>query len=490
MGKVSMPQGKGSQLHNRREYEKVGRAIPDNIDVSKSPDNITLVDRDIRQAYEEIFGESLRQYNSKQKRADRKIASYYDHIQKSKNGEKLFYEDVVQWGQKEDFQDLQTREKAKEALVRYAESFEKRNPNLKLVGAYIHMDEASPHLHLDYVPVAHGYSRGLPARNSLDRAMKEMGFVPHNESRKNNATKIWKENERAYFGGICRSLGLEVESERKSTRKNLSVEEYKDARDEMLGALVQERNFIFDEIKSLRELKVGIDEISDIGMKLPFKLPFGIVAVKAKELETVMEQAKAYAANRDEIKTLRGRSAVISQREQRAEQKEQQLDRRADELARQQEQIQQMYQRQLNLNQLLERTERDKGCQKASIALLEDDIAFLTDKLAKTRETLGEQLEALKSTARGAYESLAAVVQAVGMLKYDENSGYRVEELTPQQSKLIDSIAEYGAKWAKKDGFPEIAEDMEKYIGISNGIKKLIEPKQNYRSYDYGGPEL
>lgn len=486
MGKVSMPQGKGSQLHNRREYERVGRAIPDNIDVSKSPDNITLVDRDIRQAYEEIFGESLRQYNSKQKRADRKIASYYDHIQKSKNGEKLFYEDVVQWGQKEDFQDLQTREKVKEALVRYAESFEKRNPNLKLVGAYIHMDEASPHLHLDYVPVAHGYSRGLPARNSLDRAMKEMGFVPHNESRKNNATKIWKENERAYFGGICRSLGLEVESERKSTRKNLSVEEYKDARDEMLGDVAQERDAIAAEVKSLRELKVGIDEISDMGMKLPF----GIVAVKAKELEIVMEQAKAYAANRDEIKTLRGRSAVISQREQRAEQKEQQLDRRADELARQQEQIQQMYQRQLNLNQLLERTERDKGCQKASIALLEDDIAFLTDKLAKTRETLGEQLEALKSTARGAYESLAAVVQAVGMLKYDENSGYRVEELTPQQSKLIDSIAEYGAKWAKKDGFPEIAEDMEKYIGISNGIKKLIEPKQNYRSYDYGGPEL
>ena len=106
MGRVSMPQGKGSQLHNRREYEKIGKPIPDNIDVSKSSENITLVDKDIKQAYQEIFGEALEKYNAKQKRADRKIEDYCDHIKKSKNGEKLFYEDVVQWGSKEDFQKL------------------------------------------------------------------------------------------------------------------------------------------------------------------------------------------------------------------------------------------------------------------------------------------------------------------------------------------------------------------------------------------------
>ena len=172
MGRVSMPQGKGSQLHNRREYEKIGKPIPDNIDVSKSSENIILVDKDIKQAYREIFGEALEQYNAKQKRADRKIEDYCDHIKKSKNGEKLFYEDVVQWGSKEDFQKPETRERAKEALVKYVEGFEERNPNLKLIGAYIHMDEASPHLHLDYVPVATGYSRGLETRNSLDKAMR------------------------------------------------------------------------------------------------------------------------------------------------------------------------------------------------------------------------------------------------------------------------------------------------------------------------------
>ena len=158
-----------------------------------------------------------------------------------KNGEKLFYEDVVQWGKKEDFQKPETRERAKEALVKYVEGFEERNPNLKLIGAYIHMDEASPTCIWTMFPWLMDIVEGFRQEISLDRAMKEMGFAPENESRKNNATKLWKESERSYFGEICRSMGLEVEMERQSTRKILSVEEYKDARDTMLGSIEQEK---------------------------------------------------------------------------------------------------------------------------------------------------------------------------------------------------------------------------------------------------------
>ena len=248
MGRVSMPQGKGSQMHNRREYEKYGKPIPDNIDLSRKSENVVLIDKDIKEAYREIFGAALKSYNSKQKRSDRKIEDYCEHIKKSKNGEKLFYEDVVQWGSKDDFKNPETRERAKEALVKYVEGFEERNPNLKLIGAYIHMDEASPHLHLDYVPVAHGYSRGLETRNSLDKAMKEMGFKPKNESRRNNATKLWKENERAVFGQICRDFGLEVEAERQA-RGSMSVAEYKDARDKMIGKIENEADEIISEAR-------------------------------------------------------------------------------------------------------------------------------------------------------------------------------------------------------------------------------------------------
>lgn len=502
MGKVSMPQGKGSQLHNRREYEKIGKPIPDNIDSSKTAENITLVDRDIKEAYREIFGEALDKYNAKQKRADRKIEDYCDHIKKSKNGEKLFYEDVVQWGSKDDFQNPQTRERAKEALVKYVEGFEERNPNLKLIGAYIHMDEASPHLHLDYVPVAHGYSRGLSTRNSLDRAMKEMGFAPENESRKNNATKLWKESERSYFGEICRSMGLEVEMERQSTRKNLSVEEYKDARDEMLGNIEQEKEAIIAEVEPLRELKTGIDEIAGTGKTV---LP-GVVAIKKKNLEAVKEQAKAYTANRDEIETLRERSAAVSQREQRADQREQQLNKREAGLEDMQNQIIERYNRQLRLNRLLEKSERDGRAKDKKIADLQTEntslrgqIRSLTAQIDQIKAELWEKINNLTDKLRGAYESLTNVVKAVGMLKYDREKDqngnytygkYGISNLSKAQDKLIDGLAEYGAKWAKEDGFPEMAEEMEKRVGISKGIEKIIEPQAPKCSHYHDGPSL
>lgn len=488
MGRVSMPQGKGSQLHNRREYEKIGRELPDNIDVSKSHENIILVDRDIREAYQEIFGEALEQYNAKQKRADRKIEDYCDHIKKSKNGEKLFYEDVVQWGSKEDFQKPETRERAKEALVQYVKGFEERNPNLKLVGAYIHMDEASPHLHLDYIPVAQGYTRGLETRNSLDKAMKQMGYQPEKESRKNNATKLWKENERSVFGEICRNMGLEVEAERKA-RGSLSVDEYKKARDQMIGEIEQEKEAIVAEVEPLRELKTGIDEIDTAGKELPF----GVVAIKKKDLEAVKEQAKAYTANRDEIGELRERSAAVSRREQQADQREQQLDQRELGLQNMEQQIIERYNRQLRLNQLLEKSERDGKAKDKQIADLQSEnislrgqIRSLTAQVDEIKAELWERINNLTDKLRGAYTSLTNIVKAVGMLKYDKEDGYKVPDLTKKQEKLIDGIAEYGAKWAKEDGFPDMAEDMEKHIGISKGIADTIEPprRQISRGWD------
>lgn len=484
-------------MHNRREYEKYGKPIPDNIDVSKSSENITLVDKDLKEAYHEIFGEALEKYNDKQKRADRKIEDYCDHIKKSKNGEKLFYEDVVQWGSKDDFKSPETRERAKEALEKYVEGFVPRNPNLKLIGAYIHMDEASPHLHLDYVPVATGYARGLEKRNSLDKAMKQMGFQPENENRKNNATKLWKENERAVFGQICRGLGLEVEQERKSERKSLTVDEYKEARDEMIGEIEQEKNAIVAEVEPLRELKTGIDEIENTGKTI---MP-GVVAVKKKDLEAVKEQAKAYTANRDEIGELRQRSAAVAQREQRAEQREQQLDNKAQELARQQQQLQQMYQRQFNLNQLLEKSERDGRAKDKKIADLQIEntslrgqIRSLTAQLDQVKAELWEKINDLRDKLKGAYESLTNVVKAVGMLKYDREKDqngnytygkYGISDLSKAQDKLIDGLAEYGAMWAREDGFPEMAEEMEKHVGISKGIEKIVEPQAPKRSRGY-----
>lgn len=240
MGSISMPQGRGNRQHNLRNYGE-GK-LPSNVDASRTEQNIVWKDETTAHAYHRIFDDAVSEYNAKQKRKDRQIKDYRTHILNSKNGEKEFYEDVLQWGKQEDFiEHPEWRDIAKECLLEYIEGFEDRNPGLELIGAYIHMDEASPHMHFDYIPVAEGYKNGVQKRNSLDRAMRNLIAVrtgseyssrPDEKDTSgkctDNATKQWKEMERAHFRKICVRRGLAVDGEIKTPeRDSLSVLEYK-----------------------------------------------------------------------------------------------------------------------------------------------------------------------------------------------------------------------------------------------------------------------
>lgn len=240
MGSISMPQGRGNRQHNLRNYGE-GK-MPSNIDVTRTDQNIVWKDETITHAYHRIFDDAVAEYNVKQKRKDRQIKDYRTHILNSKNGEKEFYEDVLQWGKQEDFiEHPEWREIAKQSLIEYIEGFEDRNPGLELIGAYIHMDEASPHMHFDYIPVAEGYKTGVQKRNSLDRAMRNLiavrtgsEYSPRPDEKDasgkctDNATKQWKEMERAHFKKICIRRGLTVDGEIKTPEHDsLSVLEYK-----------------------------------------------------------------------------------------------------------------------------------------------------------------------------------------------------------------------------------------------------------------------
>ncbi len=240
MGSISMTQGRGNRQHNLRNYGE-GK-LPSNIDLARTDQNIVWKDETTTHAYHRIFDESVSEYNARQKRKDRQIKDYRTHILNSKNGEKEFYEDVLQWGKQEDFiEHPELREIAKVCLLEYIERFEERNPGLELIGAYIHMDEASPHMHFDYIPVAEGYKTGVQKRNSLDRAMRNLILVrtgseysPRPDEKDasgkctDNATKQWKEMERAHFRKICIRRGLAVDGEIKTPeRDSLSVLEYK-----------------------------------------------------------------------------------------------------------------------------------------------------------------------------------------------------------------------------------------------------------------------
>ena len=82
-------------------------------------------------------------------------------------------------------------EKAAKVLEKYAQTFQERNPRLYLFNCVLHMDEATPHLHMDYIPVAHGYKSGMETRNSLTKALQQMGFDKA-KSRNENETVAWQ----------------------------------------------------------------------------------------------------------------------------------------------------------------------------------------------------------------------------------------------------------------------------------------------------------
>ncbi len=225
---ISFPKGKGHLTHNNRDF------ICNNVVPERTSWNRTYIQESLKDAYEKCFGQALRDYNAAQKRKDRQKDDYLKEIENSGNKEKTFYENIVQIGKKTDTpvvdENGMLTEDAKvaiEVLDQYAKTFQERNPNLYLFNCVMHLDEATPHLHIDYIPVAHGYKNGMKTRNSLTKAFQQMGFAKA-VSRKQNETVAWQEREREYLTELCREQGIEIEV-LGVQRDNLSLPEYKAA---------------------------------------------------------------------------------------------------------------------------------------------------------------------------------------------------------------------------------------------------------------------
>ena len=229
---ISFVLGDGSMSHNNREF------IANNVDPSRTHLNRTYARQDINEAYDVCFKQALDDYNAKQKRKDRIKDDYMSEIRHSRNGERIFYENVVQIGDMYDTGvvgpdgeitvDAQT---AAEILDKYARSFQERNPNLYVFNMVLHMDEATPHLHIDYIPVAHGYKTGLGTRNSLTKAYQEMG-IPKAKNKLENETSMWHIREREYLTELARERGIEI-TVKGVDRPGLSLPEYKEAMSEV-----------------------------------------------------------------------------------------------------------------------------------------------------------------------------------------------------------------------------------------------------------------
>lgn len=215
---ISAMVGKGSVTHNSRSF------TAENVDSERTHLNIDYCNEPIKKVYHELFDEALKQYNDKQKRNDRKISDYYKHIESGKQ-EKLFHEIIFQIGNKEDMSATgEHAELARTVLDEYYQGFQERNPYLRVFSAHLHMDEATPHIHIDFIPFTTGSNRGLKTRVSLKQALLNMGFK--GEGRSDNELNRWILSEKKVLAQIMERHGIEWE-QKGTHEQHLSVLDYK-----------------------------------------------------------------------------------------------------------------------------------------------------------------------------------------------------------------------------------------------------------------------
>ena len=215
---ISAMVGKGSVNHNSRKFKA------ENVDGSRTHLNIDYCNENIKKVYHELFDEALKKYNDKQTRADRKIENYYEKIRNSKQ-EKPFHELILQIGDKENMSaESENGALAREVLDEYYSGFQERNPNLKVFSAHLHMDEATPHLHIDFVPFTTGSKRGLDTRVSLKQALAAQGFK--GGTRGDTEWNQWVSAEKSALAFVMERHGIEWEH-KGTHEKHLSVLDYK-----------------------------------------------------------------------------------------------------------------------------------------------------------------------------------------------------------------------------------------------------------------------
>ena len=210
--------GQGSVNHNSRAFNAK------NTNPERSHLNITYCHENIKTVFHELFDEALKRYNDKQTRADRKIEDYYEKIRSSKQ-EKPFHEIILQVGNKDDMSaESEDGQLAAAVLDEYMRGFQERNPQLRVFSAHLHMDEATPHLHIDFVPFTTGSKRGLDTRVSLKQALAAQGFK--GGTRGDTEWSQWVRSEKEQLAAVMERHGIEWED--KGTHdKHLSVLDFK-----------------------------------------------------------------------------------------------------------------------------------------------------------------------------------------------------------------------------------------------------------------------
>lgn len=482
---MSIAKGRGYLNHNDRSIDRVSEK---SWDPESSRKNVICRNIPIQDAYNQIFGKALSEYNQRQidvNHPERQIKNYYDHISRSKQ-EKPFYEFVVAFGNMND-KDTEIYPVLQRCLDEYITNFDERNPNFKVFQKIVHLDEKGiDHAHLDFIPVSTHNKRGLSVKNSFRGALKEMGYTGK------TAFLDWRQSEEKYMADILERHGLEFE--RGSGRdEHLNVRQYQaEARE--INRLAQQKLKNM-ELPSIPEPEIKTNPIT--------KSEF--VKLSKAEFDKI-KQVIDY--QQTQITSLEAQKSDLSAKLENVELK---LDTaRKKPYMRENEALTQDLKKESNLSEELtkkygalsnECIELRKSCNKLKkeASSLHEKNTGLEKENSKLHLENASQFRKIKelemkisnisqefySKITNAYVSIKNIVQAVGMLKYDKDGEYRIKNITDKQERLIDGVSEYGSALAKENDYPELAKKMDNTVGINEAIENFVrlpEPERTRES--------
>lgn len=390
---ISAMIGKGSVNHNTRAF------TAKNVDKSRSADNVEFCQEDIKQVYHKLFDEARERYNAKQKRKDCMIDNYYEKIRRGKQ-EKLFHEVIFQIGNKDD---MNAKNEdgllAKRILTEFMDEFQARNPNLYVFSAHLHMDEETPHLHIDFVPYITGSKRGLDTRVSLKSALVAEGFT--GGTRGATEWNQWIAAEKRELAVVMERYGVKW-LQKGTHEKHLSVLDFEK----------QERAKEVAELDSQKQEKTS--EVA--------KLNQAVSSMKQELMTTTIKQVRAEEA----VEKAREEGIAVQRDNRHLEQQQWQLRTDNSELEMKQSVLQSENQRlEQEQNKLQEDNEK---LEQKQTTLQSDDQALkqMHDKLQKDNAQLEIQQEKLRS-------SIDQMVQSEKLLqrdvrKYDEEPEWQFPE--------------------------------------------------------------
>lgn len=356
------------------------------IDFSRSNENKYLQQDSIREIYKREFGNALEKYNAKQKRNDRKIDDYYKHIEKGKKTSTQ-QEMIIQVGDKDDFIDNDVNRKmANEVLEEWFKDFKERNPQLKIYNATIHNDEASPHMHLNFVPVAEGYKRGLERQVAFDKAIKQQDDTLNKE----RPFQDWRDKEVSFLEDKINERG--IERVLVGTNEYKDVNEFKQKRDE-LKILQKQIDHAKNDLNSVQAVK---DDLSIITAENEEKRSIGSkIGLKGKESIIIPKE------NYEKLYALASKSVDHAESAEKHQVDNQQLKKSLQEVKGTMRDASDQYEKLMQSYKVLQKENK----------ILHKAIEVLKDKFTEKKQQFSRVIGHAKAKA----------IDALGMKKYPKN---------------------------------------------------------------------